>query len=60
MGNKNPITLVVMMKANRIPPDIEQSTREERLAFVQNEWKCLGNCELCGKCHILKDSFIWV
>ena len=52
-----------MMKVNRIPPDIEQSTREERLAqstreerlaFVQNEWKCLGNCELCGKCHILK------
>ena len=48
MGNENPITLVVMMKVNRIPPDIEQSTREERLAFVQNEWKCLGNCELCG------------
>ena len=22
-------------------PDIEHSTREERLAFVRNEWKCL-------------------
>lgn len=35
-------------------PDIEKSTREERLAFVQDEWKCLHNRELCGKCHILK------
>ena len=35
-------------------PDIESSTREERIAFVQSEWKCLHNCELCGKCHFLK------
>ncbi len=35
-------------------PDIEQSTREERLAFVQEQWRCMHNCELCGKCHILK------
>ncbi len=35
-------------------PDIEHSTREERLAFVQEQWTCLHNCELCGKCHILK------
>ncbi len=35
-------------------PDIEHSTREERLAFVQDQWKCLHNCELCGNCRILK------
>ena len=35
-------------------PDIASSTREERLSFVQDQWKCLHNCELCGKCHILK------
>ncbi len=35
-------------------PSIEQSTREERLAFVQEQWRCMHNCELCGKCHILK------
>lgn len=46
-----------MMKANRIPPDIEQSTREERLAFVQNEWKCLGNCELYGQLKIIFPIF---
>ena len=32
----------------------ESSTREERLDYVLNEWRCLHNCELCGKCHILK------
>ena len=36
------------------PPDINTSTREERLAYVLEQWKCLHNCELCGKCHILK------
>ena len=35
-------------------PNIESSTREERLDYVLNEWKCLHNCEICGKCHVLK------
>ena len=36
------------------PPSIASSTRQERLNYVLNEWKCLHNCELCGKCHVLK------
>lgn len=35
-------------------PDIETSTREERLEFVRNEFKCLGNCPICGKCSFLR------
>lgn len=35
-------------------PSIESSTREERLDYVKNAWKCLHNCEICGKCRILK------
>ena len=35
-------------------PSIESSTREERLEYVRDEWKCLNNCRLCGKCHFLK------
>ena len=27
-------------------PNIESSTREERLDYVLNEWRCLHNCEL--------------
>lgn len=36
------------------PPDIKQSTCEERRAFVLDAWECLHDCESCGKCHILK------
>lgn len=36
------------------PPKIDQSTRDERLAYVREAWKCLHDCELCGKCRILK------
>ena len=35
-------------------PEIESSTREERLAYVQDRWRCLCSCELCGKCNMLK------
>ena len=37
-----------------VTPDVEHSTMDERRAFVQAQWQCMGNCELCGKCHILK------
>ena len=36
------------------PPSIESSTREERLAYVVDKWRCLHNCELCGKCNVLR------
>ena len=35
-------------------PTIENSTREERCAYVVEAWRCLHDCELCGKCRILK------
>ena len=36
------------------PPSIENSTKEERLAYVLDQWRCLHNCEICGKCSILR------
>ena len=36
------------------PPSITTSTREERANFVRTQWECMHNCELCGKCHVLK------
>ena len=35
------------------PPKINNSTKEERRTYVLEAWKCLHNCEICGKCHIL-------
>ena len=37
-----------------IPPKIEDSTKEERRAYVLEAWKCLNDCEACGKCRILR------
>ena len=37
-----------------VTPDIETSTREERLEFIREEFKCLGNCPICWKCSFLK------
>ena len=36
------------------PPAIENSTKEERRSYVLEAWKCLHDCEACGKCRILK------
>ena len=35
-------------------PRIDNSTKEERRAYVQEAWECLHDCEACGKCRILK------
>jgi hypothetical protein len=35
-------------------PSIEYSTPEERLEYVRDRWKCLCNCELCGRCNMLR------
>ena len=36
------------------PPQIENSTPEERQAFVIEAWKCLNDGEAGGTCRILK------
>ena len=36
------------------PPRIDTSTREERQAYVIDAWRCLHDCESCGKCRILR------
>ena len=35
-------------------PTIKQSTKEERRAYLLDAWRCLNDCEACGKCRILK------
>ena len=36
------------------PPRIDESTLDERRAYVLEVWKCLNDCEACGKCRILR------
>ena len=35
-----------------LPPKIDESTLEERRAYVLNAWRCLHDCEACGKCRV--------
>ena len=37
-----------------IPPKHDESTMDERRAYVLEAWKCLNDCEACGKCRILR------
>lgn len=37
-----------------IPPNKDQSTKEERRSYVLKAWRCLNDCEACGKCRILR------
>lgn len=41
------------MAPDTTPPDIHDSTREQRERYVREKWRCLANCEICGKCSIL-------
>ena len=36
------------------PPKINESNKDERRAYVIEAWKCMHDCEACGKCRILK------
>lgn len=46
--------LWIVFDSIMLPPLIETSTQEERRAYVREKWECMHNCELCGKCHILR------
>jgi len=37
-----------------LPPPITASSRAERIEYVQQQWECMDNCKLCGKCSVLR------
>ena len=32
------------------PPEISESTVEERMQYIQETFQCRGNCDSCGFC----------
>lgn len=36
------------------PPEIENSTKEERENYIKKAFQCKGNCEICGLCQIYR------
>ena len=35
-------------------PEITGTTEQERREYVREMWKCMHNCEMCGRCSILR------
>lgn len=35
-------------------PKIDNSDREERLAYVREKYKCRVDCDMCGNCKVLR------
>ncbi|MDO4976665.1 MAG: hypothetical protein Q4E53_05315 [Eubacteriales bacterium] len=36
------------------PPEINQSTKEEREEYIKEAFRCKGNCDICGNCAFLR------
>lgn len=33
-------------------PEIGRSTREERQSYIEDVWRCRGDCDSCGVCRV--------
>ena len=49
------------------PPEIENSTEEERREYIKNTFRCIADCDMCGLCTVLPmqiistvSGFIWM
>jgi hypothetical protein len=34
------------------PPEIPESTIEERRAYIKERFPCIANCDMCGLCKV--------
>lgn len=34
------------------PPEIEDSTKEERAQYIRDTFKCIADCDACGICVV--------
>ena len=39
---------------NVMPPEIQNSTREEREAFIREKFKFISDCDSCGICLVYR------
>ena len=37
-----------------IPPVIEESTIEERRAYIKQRFPCIADCDMCGLCKVFR------
>lgn len=34
------------------PPPLEDSTKEERQAYIEETYHCINDCDMCGLCRV--------
>ncbi len=34
------------------PPEIKESTAEERRAYIKERFPCIADCDMCGLCKV--------
>ena len=34
------------------PPDISDSTKEERAEYIRKKFVCISDCDMCGLCNV--------
>ena len=37
-----------------LAPDIENSTIEDRIAFIKAKYPCIADCDMCGLCKVVR------
>lgn len=37
----------------RTPPEITESTAEERRAYIKERFPCIADCDMCGLCKVV-------
>ena len=43
-----------MRKLSNTPPEISESTLEERRAYINKRYPCIADCEMCGLCKVFR------
>ena len=38
------------------PPEIENSTEEERREYIKNTFRCIADCDMCGLCTVFREK----
>ena len=36
------------------PPEVENSTAEERREYIRNRFPCIADCDMCGLCRVFQ------
>ena len=36
------------------PPEIEESTQEERRQYIKETFPCIADCDMCGLCPVFR------